>query len=118
MLVLGNDMPSKPDISVFGRYTYLVTEIFWGAIALWLLRRAGAMGRAAKTIAVLYPFAYAWDRYTLSVGVFEIPLRTGIEVAGIPIEEHLFAIVVPSLVLGFHENLHEPSERADTGSKR
>lgn len=111
-------MPSKPDISAFGRYTYLVTEVFWGAIALWLLRRAGALRRAAKTVVVLYPFAYVWDRYTLSVGVFEIPLRTGVEVAGIPIEEHLFMAVVPSLVVGFHENLHRSSDQTNRRTER
>jgi lycopene cyclase domain-containing protein len=105
-------MPSKPDISVLGRYTYLATELLWGTIALWLLNRANAVGRAARTVVVLYPVAYLWDRYTLSVGVFEIPLRTGTEVAGIPVEEHLFAVVVPSLVIGFHETLHDASEDA------
>lgn len=113
-LVLTVDVPSKPDISVFGRYTYLVTEVLWGAVAFGLCRRAGAIGRAAKTVVVLYPFAYAWDRYTLSVGVFEIPLRTGIEVAGIPLEEHLFMVVVPSLVVGFHENLHGSRGESNT----
>lgn len=94
-----------PDIGVFGRYTYLATELFWGAIALGLLRRAGAIRRAAVTIVALYPIAYLWDRYTLEVGVFEIPLRTGIEVAGIPLEEHLFMVVVPGLVIGVHETI-------------
>ena len=93
------------DISTFGRYTYLVTEIFWGAIAFVLLRRAGALGRAAVTILTLYPVAYVWDRYTLAVGVFDIKLRTGIDVAGIPLEEHLFMAVVPGLVIGFHETI-------------
>ena len=95
----------RADISVFGRYTYLLTELFWGAIAFVLLRRAGALGRAAVTIVALYPIAYVWDRYTLAVGVFDIPLRTGIEVAGIPLEEHLFMAVVPGLVIGFHETI-------------
>ena len=94
-----------PDIGVFGRYTYLATEVFWGAIAFGLLRRAGALGRAAVTIAVLYPIAYVWDRYTLAVGVFSIELRTGVDLAGIPIEEHLFMAVVPGLVIGVHETL-------------
>ncbi|GAB3039855.1 lycopene cyclase domain-containing protein [Natronobiforma cellulositropha] len=94
-----------PDIGVFGRYTYLVTELFWGTVALVLLVRAGALKRAAVTILALYPIAYAWDRYTLAVGVFDIPLRTGIDVAGIPLEEHLFMAVVPGLVLGIHETL-------------
>lgn len=95
-----------PDVgAVFGPYTYLVTELFWGAIALSLLVRAGAVRRAALTIVVLYPLAYAWDWYTLEIGVFAIPLRTGVELLGIPIEEHLFIVVVPALVLGIHENL-------------
>ena len=93
------------DISAFGRYTYLLTEIFWGAIAFVLLRRAGALGRAAVTILALYPVAYVWDRYTLAVGVFDIKLRTGIDVAGIPLEEHLFMAVVPGLVIAFHETI-------------
>ena len=94
-----------PDISVFGRFTYLATEVFWGSIAFTLLRRAGALRKAAVTIVALYPIAYLWDRYTLSVGVFEIPLRTGVEIAGIPLEEHLFMIVVPGLVIGVHETI-------------
>lgn len=95
----------KPDLSVFGRYTYLLTELFWGLIALALLRHSGAERRAARTILALYPLGYLWDRYTLDIGVFEIPLRTGREVAGIPIEEHLFMLVVPSMVIGAHETL-------------
>ncbi|AGB39526.1 lycopene cyclase domain-containing protein [Natronococcus occultus] len=94
-----------PDISAFGRYTYLATELFWGAIAFLLLRRANALRRAGATILALYPIAYVWDRYTLAVGVFDIKLRTGIEVAGIPIEEHIFMAVVPGLVIAFHETL-------------
>ena len=94
-----------PNISVLGRYTYLATELFWGTIAVILLRRAGALRRAAVTIVALYPIAYVWDRYTLAVGVFEIPLRTGIEIAGIPLEEHLFMAVVPGLVIGIHETI-------------
>lgn len=103
----------RPDIGVLGRYTYLATELFWGSIAFWLLWRARALGRAAVTILVLYPIAYVWDRYTLAVGVFSIDLRTGIEVAGIPLEEHLFMAVVPGLVLGIHETLFGPSAAND-----
>ncbi|KOX91902.1 lycopene cyclase domain-containing protein [Haloarcula rubripromontorii] len=95
-----------PDIGVFGPYTYLVTEVIWGSIALVLLWRANALRMAAKTIVVLYPIAYVWDWYTLTVGVFEIKLRTGVDLLGIPIEEHIFMIVVPALILGIHENLH------------
>ncbi len=93
------------NISIFGRYTYLVTEIVWGTVAYLLLRRAGARKRAAVTILALYPIAYVWDRYTLAVGVFDIKLRTGIDVAGIPLEEHLFMAVVPGLVIAFHETI-------------
>lgn len=99
-----------PDISVFGRYTYLVTELFWGAIALVLLRRTGALRKAAVTILALYPVAYVWDRYTLEVGVFDIKLRTGIDIAGIPLEEHLFMAVVPGLVIAFHETIFDSRE--------
>ena len=97
----------RPDISVFGRYTYLVTELLWGAVALALLRRTNSTRKALRVSLVLYPFAYAWDRYTLEVGVFDIPLRTGIEIAGIPLEEHLFMFVVPSMVVGTAEALEE-----------
>jgi lycopene cyclase domain-containing protein len=106
----------QADITVFGRYTYLVTIVFWGAVAGALLHRAGALGRAAKTVLALYPVAYIWDWYTLEVGVFDIIERTGIDVAGIPLEEHGFMIVVPSLVIGFHETIHEVSD-ADPASK-
>ncbi|WP_276302000.1 lycopene cyclase domain-containing protein [Halorussus lipolyticus] len=95
-----------PDIgAVFGEYTYLATEVVWGAVAVGLLYRANALVQAGRTIAVLYPIAYVWDWYTLHIGVFSIPLRTGIELLGIPIEEHIFMLVVPGLVLGIHENL-------------
>ncbi|RQG96943.1 lycopene cyclase domain-containing protein [Natrarchaeobius oligotrophus] len=100
----------RVDISVLGRYTYLATELFWGAVAALLLRRAGALRKAAVTIAALYPIAYVWDRYTLAVGVFDIKLRTGIDVAGIPLEEHLFMAVVPGLVLGVHETIYGDRE--------
>lgn len=94
-----------PDIGVFGPYTYLITELLWGVVALALVFYADAVRSAARTILVLYPFAYAWDWYTLQVGVFAIPLRTGVELLGIPIEEHIFMIVVPALVVGLHESL-------------
>jgi lycopene cyclase domain-containing protein len=96
-----------PDITVFGEYTYLVTEILWGTIALSLVAYAGAFRQAARTVGLLYPPAYAWDWYTLEVGVFEIPLRTGIELAGIPLEEHIFMLVVPAMVVGTHETLRK-----------
>ncbi|WP_440764729.1 lycopene cyclase domain-containing protein [Natronorubrum sp. DTA7] len=94
-----------PDIGVLGRYTYLATELVWGSVALVLLHRANALRKAAVTILALYPIAYLWDRYTLAVGVFDIKLRTGIDIAGIPLEEHLFMAVVPGLVIGFHETI-------------
>lgn len=97
----------RPDISVFGRYTYLATEIFWGAIAFLLLRRAGALRRAARTVVALYPIAYVWDWYTLEIGIFDIELRTGRDLLGVPVEEHIFMVVVPSLVVAFHETLHD-----------
>ena len=96
-----------PDIgAVFGPYTYLATEVVFGSIALALLVRADALRRAGRTIAVVYPIGYVWDWYTLEIGVFAIQLRTGVELLGIPIEEHLFIVVVPALVLGIHETLH------------
>ena len=94
-----------PDITVFGGYTYLVTEVVWGSVALALLWYADAFRDAARTVAVLYPFAYVWDWYTLEVGVFAIPMRTGVELLGIPVEEHLFMVVVPAMVVGAHESL-------------
>jgi lycopene cyclase domain-containing protein len=96
-----------PDITLFGRFTYLVTELFWGTIALALLWYSGSWRAAARTTAVLYPFALAWDWYTLEVGVFEIPLRTGVELIGVPIEEHIFMILVPSMVVATHETLRK-----------
>lgn len=97
-----------PTITAFGRYTYLVTLAFWGSIACALLRRAGpdAMRRAATTVLALYPVGYAWDWYSLRVGIFDIELRTGWEVLGIPVEEHLFILVIPSLVIAVYETLH------------
>ncbi|NHN47298.1 lycopene cyclase domain-containing protein [Halostella sp. JP-L12] len=95
-----------PDIGVFGPYTYLVTEVVFGSVALALLVRANALRRAGKTIAALYPIAYVWDWYTLHVGVFAIELRTGVDFLGIPIEEHVFMVVVPALIIGMHETIH------------
>jgi lycopene cyclase domain-containing protein len=95
-----------PDIgAVFGPYTYLASEIVFGSVAFFLLYRAGALRRAARTILALYPIAYVWDWYTLEIGVFAIELRTGVDLLGIPIEEHLFIVVVPALVIGVHETL-------------
>ena len=91
-----------PDITVLGPYTYLATEVVWGAVALGLLWYADA-GRAA--------FAYVWDWYTLAVGVFSIPMRTGVELLGIPIEEHIFMLVVPAMVVGAHETLARLDEK-------
>ena len=99
-----------PDIGVLGPYTYLATEVAFGGVALALLRRADAVWRAARTVLALYPIAFVWDWYTLTVGVFAIPLRTGVEVVGIPLEEHLFMIVVPALVVGVHETLSVPKD--------
>ncbi|WP_396890984.1 lycopene cyclase domain-containing protein [Natronomonas sp.] len=96
-----------PDITALGPYTYLATEVVFGAVAFGLLAHANALRSAARTIVVLYPIAYLWDWYTLEVGVFEIAMRTGYELFGIPIEEHLFMIVVPALVLGIHETLEK-----------
>ena len=94
-----------PDITVLGPYTYLATEVVFGAVAFALLARVDALRRAAVTIAAVYPIAYVWDWYTLEVGVFEITMRTGINLLAIPLEEHLFMIVVPALVLAVHETL-------------
>jgi lycopene cyclase domain-containing protein len=96
-----------PDITVFGEYTYLVTELMWGTVALVLLAYAGAWRSAARTVAVLYPFAFVWDWYTLTVGVFEISRRTGVELLGIPLEEHIFILLVPAMVVGTHESLQK-----------
>jgi lycopene cyclase domain-containing protein len=94
-----------PDIGVFGPDTYLLTEVLFGSVAFLLLYRAGALGRAVRTIAALYPIAYLWDWYTLEVGVFAIELRTGIDLFGIPLEEHLFMLVVPAVVIAVYETL-------------
>ncbi|WP_254536263.1 lycopene cyclase domain-containing protein [Halomarina litorea] len=98
--------PSVPvDIGVFGPYTYLVTEVLWAGVALALLAYSGAWRAAARTTLVLYPFAYVWDWYTLTVGVFAIPLRTGVDLLGIPIEEHVFMLLIPTMVVATHESL-------------
>ncbi|MFB6200683.1 MAG: UbiA family prenyltransferase [Halorhabdus sp.] len=97
--------PMPVDIGVLGPYTYLATEVVFGALAVVLLWRAEAIASAARTIAVLYPLAYVWDWYTLEVGVFAVELRTDVDLLAIPIEEHLFMVVVPALVIGIHETL-------------
>jgi lycopene cyclase domain-containing protein len=96
-----------PDIgAVFGPYTYLASEVAFGTLAAVLLYRAGALRRAAVTVAALYPVAYVWDWYTLTIGVFAVELRTGVDLLGIPVEEHIFMVVVPALVVAFHETIH------------
>jgi lycopene cyclase domain-containing protein len=106
-----------PDITVLGPYTYIATEVVFGSAALALLYRAGALRRAARTILALYPVAYVWDWYTLEVGVFDILLRTGVEFAGIPVEEHVFIVVVPAFVLGIHETLHGQERGGGEGAR-
>ncbi|MDS0295424.1 lycopene cyclase domain-containing protein [Halogeometricum luteum] len=104
-----------PDIGALGPYTYLATELVFGTVAFALLARAGrgALWSAVRTIAVLYPVAYLWDWYTLEVGVFEIVLRTGVDLFGIPLEEHLFMVVVPAFVLGLHETLRRSDREVE-----
>lgn len=99
-----------PDITVLGPYTYLATEVLWGSIALALVAYAGVWRETARTVAVLYPPAFLWDWYTLEVGVFAIQRRTGIDLLGIPIEEHLFILVVPTMVVGTYETLRTLDE--------
>ena len=107
-----------PDITVFGPYTYLATEAAFGAVAFALLAYAGALRSAARTIAAVYPIAYVWDWYTLEVGVFEITMRTGYDLFGIPVEEHLFMIVVPALVIGIHETIRTVSAASSRSEGR
>ncbi|MDG5776702.1 lycopene cyclase domain-containing protein [Haloarculaceae archaeon H-GB1-1] len=96
-----------PDVTVFGPYTYLATEVLWGGIALALVLHADVIRPAIRTTLVLYPFAYLWDWYTLTVGVFSIPMRTGVELLGIPVEEHIFMLLIPMMVVGTHETLRQ-----------
>jgi lycopene cyclase domain-containing protein len=108
-----------PDITALGPYTYLATEVLWGAVAVSLLWYAGAWRAAARTVAVLYPPAFVWDWYTLSVGVFDIPRRTGVDLLGIPIEEHVFIVLIPAMVVGTHETLRKvfrPAGTAESGA--
>ncbi len=106
-----------PDISAaLGSYTYLASEIAFGSLAFLLLYRVGALRRAGRTILALYPIAYLWDWYTLRyVDVFDINLRIGVDLLGIPIEEHIFMIVVPGLVIAFHETI---ADRSYTGGQK
>ncbi|MFB6137046.1 MAG: lycopene cyclase domain-containing protein [Halobacteriaceae archaeon] len=98
--------PPAVDVGVLGPYTYLATEVAFGTLAVALCARADALRRAARTVVALYPLAYLWDRYTLAVGVFEVQLRTGVDLLGIPVEEHVFMVVVPALVVGVHESVN------------
>ncbi|MFB6183033.1 MAG: lycopene cyclase domain-containing protein [Haloarculaceae archaeon] len=99
-----------PDVTVLGPYTYLATEVLWGTVAVALVIYADAVSAAARTTLVLYPLAFLWDWYTLHVGVFAIPMRTGVELLGVPVEEHLFMLVVPVMVVGTHETLRKIRE--------
>lgn len=109
---------SLVDITILGPYTYLATEIVFGAVALGLLVYADALRSAARTIVALYPIAYLWDWYTLEVGVFEITMRTGYDLFEIPIEEHVFMVVVPALVIGIHETIRAVSEPGESDANR
>lgn len=104
-----------PDVTAFGPYTYLVTELAWGMVTLALLTYSGAWRAAARTTAVLYLPAYAWDWYTLEVGVFSIPMRTGWTLAGIPVEEHVFILLVPTMVVATHESLRQWRGESERG---
>jgi len=95
--------PPPADILALGPYTYLATEAVFGALALALLVRARALRSAAWTVATVYPLAYLWDWYSLRVGVFSIHARTGVALLGLPVEEHLFVVVVASFVVAVHE---------------
>jgi lycopene cyclase domain-containing protein len=109
-----------PDITVFGDYTYLVTELLWGIVAITLVTYAGVWRETARTVVILYPFALLWDWYTLKVGVFAIPMRTGIELVGVPLEEHIFMLLIPAMVVGTHETIRKltGNRRSRTKSKR
>lgn len=103
----GEEKAMLPDIGVFGSYTYLVTEALFGTAAVILLFRAQAFRNAGRTILALYPIAFVWDWYTLKVGVFSIELRSGVDLLGIPIEEHLFIVVVSAFIVGIHETVND-----------
>jgi len=45
--------------------------------------------------------------------VFSIEMRTGVELLWIPVEEHIFIVVVPAFVLGIHENLRLRDENRE-----
>lgn len=70
---------------------------------LALVWYAGAARRTARPVAALSPLAYLRDWYTLRVGGFSTPSRTGVELPGLPLEEHAFMLAVPALVVGTHE---------------
>ena len=108
---------AMPAITVLGPYTYLATEAVFGSAAIGLLVYADAIRSAGRTIVALYPVAYVWDWYTLELGVFQIPMRTGYELFGIPIEEHLFMLVVPGLVIGLHESMKQIEVQSQSASK-
>ncbi|MFB6069955.1 MAG: UbiA family prenyltransferase [Halanaeroarchaeum sp.] len=107
-----------PDISVLGPYTYLATEVVFGAFAFGLLSHADALRSGLRTIVVIYPVAYVWDWYSLEMGIFDIAMRTGYDLFGIPVEEHIFTIVVPALVLGFHETIRKTAPSSHPGNGR
>ncbi|MFB6114444.1 MAG: UbiA family prenyltransferase [Halodesulfurarchaeum sp.] len=98
-------LASNPDPGVWlgGQYLYLASEIVFLVVSIVLIRKTGRLRSALKTVALLYPIAYVWDWYTLQVGIFAITRRTGIDVLGIPLEEHLFIVVVPLFVVSLHE---------------
>lgn len=96
--------------AVFGDSIYLGFLIFFGSIAILLLRQTQALGRATRTIVVLYPVAYLWDWYSLRIGIFDIKRHIGVYVLGVPLEEHLFIVVVAAFVIAVHEQLRNRTD--------
>lgn len=95
---------------VLGDVVYLGLLCVFGGFALVLLRRTGSIRRAARTIVVLYPIAFLWDWYSLRIGIFDVNRHVDVFVLGVPIEEHLFILVVSAFVIGVHEQLRVGAE--------
>ena len=89
-----------------GHWTYLGLIVAWAAPVLALMWGVGGQllwaRRRLLAWAVLPPTVYLWvaDGYAISQGIWDITdaTRTGVELAGLPVEEALFFFVTNLLV--------------------
>lgn len=81
-------------------YLALLAGCLLGTLPLELVLRVGVYARWRRLLAALVPglvFGLAWDQYAVRHGHWHFDRRylTGVDVAGLPLEEVLFFVVIP-----------------------